>query len=582
MTVKDFSFPLNVYARLLEMQEGRVEYLHFPTYESADEPVLQAQERASRHLWQALPPPCRLLEVGIGLGTTLSRLSAAGYRAMGITPEAAQVAEVRRRHGPLVEVMESRLEDFSHEAGQWDALLFQESAQYIDPLALFDAAERLLHGGRAHLVVMDEFALRRGDESHAGLHELGAFCDLALRFGWRLAERTDLSEQAAPTIDYLLRGMRARRADLMTDLSLSDEVMDGLVAALMRSQALYRDGVHGYALLRFERDAAPQDRLVRVSAPHAPAMRELFASVFGHAMSESHWAWKYDGGRGCAVALMRGSQMVAHYGGMTRQVVFQGRAVMACQVCDVMVAPQARSALARKGAMHKVAATFLDTQIGWGRPHWQGYGFPNRRAFGAARHLGLYEAVDAVDRLSWPAAVTPESKGLRIDRFGLTNGHLDESQRLWIDEQWRRMAKDLRDAAVGVRDAQWLQFRYLARPGMSYELWAVRSGLLRRPVGLLVVRRHDQHLEVLDLLGPVAAFGRLVAVARLLAHRGGLTRIECWISRSHRRLLDDVDPDHVTVTDLGVDVPANVHTAGADAAQLRNRWFLMAGDADFT
>ena len=40
-------------------------------------------------------------------------------------------------------------------------MLLQESAQYIAPQALFDAADRLLVHDRATMLVMDEFALRR-------------------------------------------------------------------------------------------------------------------------------------------------------------------------------------------------------------------------------------------------------------------------------------------------------------------------------------------------------------------------------------------------------------------------------------
>ncbi len=75
-STRDFAFPLNVFAHVLERQEGRVDYLHFAAFERPDEPVLHAQERATAMLWSALPPPCRLLEVGIGLFAIFSPRSA--------------------------------------------------------------------------------------------------------------------------------------------------------------------------------------------------------------------------------------------------------------------------------------------------------------------------------------------------------------------------------------------------------------------------------------------------------------------------------------------------------------------------
>ncbi len=174
MSTATFAFPLNVYARMLEAEEGRLDYLHYGLFEREGEPVWQAQERASQRLWAALPPPCRVLEVGIGIGTTLRRLGAAGYDAFGITPDPEQVAEVRERHGQAVRVAVSSLESLAVDKGPWDLMLLQESAQYIAPLALFEAADRLLVAEGAQLVVMDEFALQRNGPEHAGLAQTGA------------------------------------------------------------------------------------------------------------------------------------------------------------------------------------------------------------------------------------------------------------------------------------------------------------------------------------------------------------------------------------------------------------------------
>ena len=90
MTAREFSFPLNVYGALLEWTQGRLDHLHYGLFDRADEPVIQAQERASERLWAQMPPPCRVLEVGIGVGTTLQRLRERGYDPLGVTPEPAQ------------------------------------------------------------------------------------------------------------------------------------------------------------------------------------------------------------------------------------------------------------------------------------------------------------------------------------------------------------------------------------------------------------------------------------------------------------------------------------------------------------
>lgn len=574
-----FAFPLNVYARLLELREGRVDYLHFGVFESPDEAVQQAQQRASDLMWNALPGPCRLLEVGTGLGTTLARLRAAGYAAIGITPDGAQIQAAHERHDGAVSIEAARLEDFAHDAGRWQALLFQESAQYISPVSIFDAADRLLHDGPSTLVVMDEFALDRRDDTHHGLHSLGAFCALAARRGWTVAKRVDLSQQVRPTLDYLLQGLADFGPRIAGDLKLPPGQLAELAAALRRYRQLYAEGVYGYALLRFERRATPQDRLIETTPAHAPAMRQLFADVFRHDMTPAHWQWKYGNGRGRGIALMQGDRMVAHYGGVTRRVLCRGEPVLASQSCDVMVDRRGQAGLVRQGPMAQVASTFLEQQLGWGQPHRLGFGFPSDRAFGAAERLGLYAAVDAVTRASWPAAA--RSGGEVAEPLHAVDLVPGGRRRAAVDGLWGLMADSLREAVVCVRDADWLHHRYFARPGLSYDAFYLRRRWTRRPVGVVVLRRHEGHLEVLDLLGPPAAFAALIAQARHHAAALGLQRVDCWITVSQLHRLSAIDPPAFSATPLGITVPANAHTPGP-VDELKDRWFLLAGDADFT
>jgi hypothetical protein len=581
MNTAAFAFPLNVYARLLELREGRVDYLHYGVFEAPDEPVTVAQQRASDLMWQALPGPCRLLEVGVGLGTTLARLRAAGYEATGITPDAAQIQAARERCAGTIAVEQSRLEDFDRGAGQWQALLFQESGQYIAPVALFEAADRLLHEGASSIVVMDEFALDRREDGDHGLHALGAFCALAARRGWTLTKRVDLSRQARPTLDYLRSGLETLAQPLAADLGIAHEELATLAASIRRYQRLYDEGVYGYALLRFDRAARPEDRLVETGPAQAPAMRQLFSDVFRHEMSPEHWHWKYGDGRGRGIALMRGDRMLAHYGGVTRRVLCRGEAVLASQSCDVMVDQRGRSGLVRHGPMAQVASTFLETQLGWGQPHRLGFGFPSDRAFGAAERLGLYAAVDTVMRASWPPAARSASASEVAEELRAADLAPGGRRCAAVDGLWHGMAESLRDAIVGVRDSAWLHHRYFARPGVSYRAFYLRRRWTRRPVGVVVLRRHERHLEVLDLVGPPTAFAALIAQARRHAADAALERVDCWITTSQLHLLSAIDPPAFTATPMGITVPANVHTPGP-VDDLRGRWFLLAGDADFT
>jgi hypothetical protein len=245
---RDFYYPLNVFMHILTHEEGSVDYLHYGLFEREDEPIGAAQERSTALLLERLPAvPARILEVGIGLATTLSRLVSLGYDAEGITPDEKQIAMVLRRHGDSLRVHLARFETFeTHRA--FDAVIFQESSQYIAADALFSRAS-----GLAPLViVIDEFSLRPLDDASA-LHALHGFLDAAQRHGFDLTEELDLSAMAAPTIQYFIDRIPRYRSALASDLGLTEQQADDLIESGRTYLQRYREGTYGYRLLRFER-----------------------------------------------------------------------------------------------------------------------------------------------------------------------------------------------------------------------------------------------------------------------------------------------------------------------------------------
>lgn len=326
-------------------------------------------------------------------------------------------------------------------------------------------------------------------------------------------------------------------------------------------------------------DPAPP-RLVDAGLDAGESMRVLFKDVFGHEMTPGLWHWKYGPGRGQGVGLVDHGRMVAHFGGMTRRVSYLGQPALACQVCDVMVAPAARSSLSRSGPIQRVSAAFLEQHVGDGRAHRVGFGFPNHRAFKVGERLGLYAAVDEVVQASWVAdPLALSGSGLRVGDPGPAALTARPSV---ADRLWAAMRRDLPDSILGVRDAAWLNDRYLSHPVRHYVVTVVRGRWLRRPLGLIVTRQVDGVLELLDLLGPVQSFETLIRCAREKAATLGCSHVRAWITQSHARLFPLAPGSGADVVPIQVTVPANVHTPGPSPQSQRDRWFLMGGDADFT
>jgi hypothetical protein len=247
LAYRDFYYPLNVFMHILTHEEGGVHALHYGLFEREDEPIGAAQERSTQLLLERLPPPpARLLEVGIGLGTTLARLMRLGYSVTGITPDEKQVLAARARYA-AADIQCVRFETFGDEQ-RFDAILFQESSQYIQSSALFAKAAELSD----RVLVLDEFSLQPVDRADA-LHPLHGFLDAAALHGFRKTEEVDLSRAAEPTVGYFIQRIPRYKETLIRDLGLSAEQVDELVTSGESYRDLYRRGVYGYRLLQFAR-----------------------------------------------------------------------------------------------------------------------------------------------------------------------------------------------------------------------------------------------------------------------------------------------------------------------------------------
>lgn len=242
---RDFYYPLNVFMHVLTLEGETPAHLHYGIFDTPGESLLAAQERSTALLLQRLPPPpASVLDVGVGLATTLARLTSLGYDAEGITPDGQQIAMARARHGDAIRLTCSRFED--HDPGRrYDVVVFQESSQYIGAAALFNRAAELT----SRLIVLDEFATSAGRP----LHLLEAFLEAASDSGFRKTEDVDLSSGAARTVPYFLERIPRHRERLLTDLGLPAQQLDELVASGADYAEAYARGEYVYRLLQFVR-----------------------------------------------------------------------------------------------------------------------------------------------------------------------------------------------------------------------------------------------------------------------------------------------------------------------------------------
>ena len=105
---------------------------------------------------------------------------------------------------------------------------------------------------------------------------------------------------------------------------MTADALHGLCASILERSGHYAEGRCGYFLLRLRRASRPRWRIGRIDGGNSGAMRTLFAQVFDRPMSEAHWQWKYAQGRGTAIGVWEDERLIAHYGGVGRDIVFFG------------------------------------------------------------------------------------------------------------------------------------------------------------------------------------------------------------------------------------------------------------------
>jgi SAM-dependent methyltransferase len=572
--VKRFSFPLNVYAWCLLKETGRVCNLHYGLFIDPKESVEVAQQRSTDYLFENLPKPCRILEVGVGVGSTLKRLLQSGYAAVGITPDAEQASVARQVCGDKDAVIVSSFESFPGIREAWDLILFQESGQYIDPVDLFERCSDLLKP-QGEIVLLDEFALMRSEIGEENLHFFDHFKAIGDRFGFELIEHFDLGGQAALTVDYLLSMLDKHKASLIDDLKISANQIESLVASNRRYRQYYNEGRFGYRLLKFRRSKTQSQLPRRIRSEHAQEVCALFSSVFKKEMSQALWVWKYGENRGQAIGIWDQGKLVAHYGGISRRVNYFGQEILASQSADVMASSDSRKSLSKKSAFFMAAATFLEVSVGFGRRHLLGFGFPNERARRAPELLGLYSSsVGNILELSWDLKQTSL---LRLF-FRCVRLNLDRSNDLVaVEHCWQLMKSTTGDYIVGIRDASWLAHRYANHPDHHYEIYAIGLKAQALPFGVVVLRRHsDGRTEWVDAVSARSRFKWLVTGLQNITDQP-IGRLFAWVSE----LLIPLLPPGAEVVDLNVGIPSSAWTPGPSTQTLQGKWWLMGGDTDF-
>lgn len=316
------------------------------------------------------------------------------------------------------------------------------------------------------------------------------------------------------------------------------------------------------------KEIPPRWRIAHVLSTDFDVIATLFHDVFGHPLSHALWKWKYAEGRGNAIIVRRDGMVVAHYGGMYRNIFICGKPDWAFQICDVMVHPKERGVLTRQGPFLLAAATSAEI---YGP---LGFGFPNQRAMRVAEKMGLYAEAGKMTEVRWQPAA-PGFRMLSKVRHLIAESDVDKSI---VNQLWQHMAHDLKSGVVGIRDWDFLEQRYFRHPHIHYEVLLVTHRLTGKPLGVAVMRNHEGRCELLDIVAPLKNLSAVLDQARRMTGIWGLSYLYCWITTTYASMFVACGG---TEEQLDISIPTSCWTSDSRADVFKNKWWLMSGDTDF-
>lgn len=328
----------------------------------------------------------------------------------------------------------------------------------------------------------------------------------------------------------------------------------------------------------------------------------LFTAVFGQPIALTQWQWKYADAPVRGMLLRRNGgvdhgKAVAFFGGMPRSMVApDGATLHTVQNGDVMVLPSERGVFSRQGALHHVAASFFQQQVGPGKTYAFAYGFPNGRHFQLGIKLGLYASAGQLSALSWSPVSQPALADLDCQQLGSNSL---AAQTCALDALFAAMRHSWPTHFIGQRSAQRWQTRFMQHPVHRYTLLLVRqhqkktaaswlgalAGRWRKPAPPLcavVLREHPDHIQWLDFVGSRTSIATAVATVRDFAAKLDAPKPVMALISSD--VAADFAADAASFAPSDIFIPVNARPLDEGRLYPRpylQRLWLMGGDTDF-
>ncbi|MET1114289.1 MAG: GNAT family N-acetyltransferase [Comamonas sp.] len=305
----------------------------------------------------------------------------------------------------------------------------------------------------------------------------------------------------------------------------------------------------------------------------------LHHQVFSSSARSDWFEWKYVQGHGEGVGIWNDQQqLIAYCGGFPRRVLQQGAAADFLQIGDLMVSPEWRGVFTRKNPFFYACEHLYTTRLGNDRPFKVGFGFAHARSTRLHVRQGLGRDGGMVPYLQWQVAQRLPLPGPQW--LWKVAPLAADALRATVDRAWQAMRRETQQYTIGIRDADYVAWRFTQRPDKPYRLFTLRRIWDLQPLGVIVLSQPShpgEAVQWMDWIGPARHLAHACLAALRIAAQEGAPTMTTWASAAVTELLAATEPGFLPhIANISIRAPADMATQAPDL-----KLWLMAGDTDF-
>lgn len=322
-----------------------------------------------------------------------------------------------------------------------------------------------------------------------------------------------------------------------------------------------------------------------IEKKHRADLLVLHRKIFDSTAQENWFEWKYILGKGDGVGIWNEThEMIAFCGGVPRHFFRNGTAAYFLQIGDLMVSPEWRGILTRNNPFWYACEHFYNTRLGKEHRFQIGFGLTHSRALRLHVKRGMSWDAGGIEHLQW--RLNPQKKFSIFKWFGLVQplNSTDADFESTVNQAWHAMQKSTHSYTIGVRNTDYLSWRFIKRPDKKYQIFSLRQIGSRKLLGIVVLSQPsspNEAIQWLDWIGPIRYLAHACRAAQFIAANDTVSTsatMTAWASPAVAALLGETNPEFLApVAQLGI------LTASELAAEEvpRLRMWLMAGDTEF-